>query len=182
MQKIKVLLLIIFFGAVSTTLIAQNELSQLPFGKRLVFGGGLGLQFGDVTAYQVSPTVGYRATEKLTVGLNFQYQSITYKYSKFGGTDETYNSFGYGPFANYFINENLFVLVEGLILEADYVDFRTLRVGHGTIPHFFVGGGYAQRFGNGSYFSIGIKYDLIQDPRSPYLGQLVYSPTVAFGF
>ena len=42
---------------------------------RLWFGGGIGFGFGDVDYVEVSPIVGYSATEKLSVG-----GGITYRY------------------------------------------------------------------------------------------------------
>ncbi len=94
---------------------------QNNFWDRVYTGGGIGLQFGSQTFVNISPLVGYRLTEKLSVGLSATY--IYYRY-KNPNPAFTYSSNIYGGsvFSRYLIFENLFAHVEYEVLRLEARD------------------------------------------------------------
>ena len=78
-MKIKILL-IILLNLITASIFAQTEedpsVKDLQFNQRLVFGGGFGMQFGNVTLLDLSPSIGYRVSDQLTLGTG-----ISYKYN-----------------------------------------------------------------------------------------------------
>src|SRR5687768_12934957 len=59
----------------------QDSSKWRNFVKKLTFGGNFGAQFGQVTFVDVSPLVGYRATDKLTVGIGGTYNFLDFRYT-----------------------------------------------------------------------------------------------------
>jgi hypothetical protein len=61
---------------------AEVDVRELPFRKRLNFGGGVsGLSFGNPTSIGISPMVGYSFTNNAIVGVGLTYQ---YYWASFG--------------------------------------------------------------------------------------------------
>ncbi|MBV2247693.1 MAG: hypothetical protein KUL83_11045 [Lentimicrobium sp.] len=166
--------------SVSTISAQENSRANKPnFKDRLIVGGGIGLQFGDVTLIDLSPTVGYRVTDKLEAGIG-----ITYKYFKIKNYFYDYttgikydlktNIYGGSLYARYAIIENLFAHIEYERLLYNFTDIYfvsgnvTKSKAQATINSFFIGGGYRQRISGRSYFYIMGLWNLIEDPLSPY--------------
>ena len=78
-MKIKILI-IVLLNLFSVSIFAQQEeeppVKDLQFNQRLVYGGGFGMQFGNVTLLDLSPSIGYRVSDQLTLGTG-----ISYKYN-----------------------------------------------------------------------------------------------------
>ena len=135
----------------------DSDLKNVPFAKRLRFGGDFGAQFGTTTAVEVSPLVGYKVTKKLTAGLGFTYQYvkyedpdqynyyIDYKANVIGGRIFGEYDIFYGFFAH-LEYEQLWVNVQEL--EAPMQNFSDV------IPGLFIGGGYNFPLGRNSYFQL----------------------------
>src|SRR5688572_5075953 len=47
--------------------------------QRLIYGGGLGLSFGTITAVGVAPVLGYRITDNFAAGIGLGYQYLRVK-------------------------------------------------------------------------------------------------------
>src|SRR5262245_12495917 len=113
MKKLqRLFILISFILSCSADLSAQFPDGD-SFWDRLYFGGNFGLQFGDQTLVDLSPLVGYRLTEKLSVGVG-----ATYIYYHFEDPYHYYPSYSthiYGGsiFTRYYFLENIFGQVEG---------------------------------------------------------------------
>lgn len=184
MQKQRLFLLLILLSGI---LIIQNSASaqqesgatKSNFKDRLIVGGGIGLQFGDLTLIDLSPTVGYRVTDKLEagVGITYKYFRIkNYFYDYTTGTkyDLKTNIYGGSLYARYALIENLFVHIEYERLLYNYTDIyfvsgnATKSKAEATINSFFIGGGYRQRISGRSYFYVMGLWNLIDDPLSPY--------------
>ena len=167
--------------------------SQQPKGfdpQRLIFGGGLGLSFGDVTAIAVSPIVGYAITDRFCagVGLNYQYLQVN-DYLYYGGQYFDYKTSILGPSAwmRFSVFPNLFLHAE---YEHDFMSFTDYRFdpnGSGNVepynlkyntPAMLLGGGYRQPVSDNSSIVVMGLYDIIQDKYSPYYGRL----DIRFGF
>jgi len=153
---------------------------------RIFFGGGLGLQFGDVTLIDVSPMVGYRFTDKLAAGV-----TLTYKYYKvrnyyayylnLPSDDLKSNIYGGSLFTRYFLFENLFAQAEYEYLLYSYDAYEQNIGGSGylkkaetiDLPSFFLGGGYRQPIGGRTFFTITVLYNFSESPYSPYSNPII---------
>lgn len=142
-----------------------------PIKDKIVVGGGLDLQFGDITFIGLTPLVGYKATDELLIGGIF-----TYRYFK----DERYNpsystsTYGIAPFARYTIFKGLFAHVEYEMLYGEF-DYNRDPF---WIDSFFVGGGYGVTIGNSGFAGIYILWNLTEDPN-----YILYSnPVVRMSF
>ena len=163
--------------------------------QKLIFGGGLGLGFGDVTTINVAPVVGYRFTEKLSAGVGLGYQYLKIKNALvIPDINGFVNYFDYKAsivypsiWGRFRFLENFFVHGE---LEQDfqrYTDYRFSQSGSGAIESFKVkynntalllGGGIRQPVTDRSSLVLMALYDVIQDKYSPYLNTIYFR----FGF
>ena len=82
---------------------------------KVVFGGTLGILFGDPTYVDVSPTIGYKVFPRLIVGCGPLYN---YFYSR--RYDEEYNIYGGRVFLRPNITENIFLYGEYELLSVNY--------------------------------------------------------------
>ncbi len=150
--------------------------------ERIWVGGGLGLNFGSVTAIQIEPLVGYKVDQagKFSVGTG-----ITYWYfrdNRYAPAVE-YNAYGYRLFSRYRFIEQAYLHAEFLNLNAERYDDVTDDIRRLWVPHVLVGGGYIQRLGESSSFMLQILFEVLQDPNSVYYGQgPILSGGVGFGF
>lgn len=157
----------------------ENTQNKGKFTDRLVYGGGMGLQFGTLTLIDLSPVVGYRITERLEAGTGFTYKYYRYKdYYIDAYTGRSYdlktNILGGSVYARYHILENIFAHTEFESLRYKYNSYYNPGSGMFTesntaiINSFFVGGGYRQRISQSAYFYILALWNLGNDALSPY--------------
>lgn len=162
------------------TAFAQSEVSKPApeekrptaknnFWDKVYVGGGLGLSFGTYTNIRVAPLVGYELTDNLSAGIGGQYIYFKDKtYSPAFSTD----IYGGSVFTRFNFLENFFVMGEFEVLNLENFDnygtpdYTPSRV---NVPALLLGGGISQRTPQGSGFFLGIFFDAIQDPNSPYL-------------
>lgn len=153
----------------------QDDAPKQKFTDKMFFGGGFSLQFGSSQTYvECAPMVGYKLTEKFSVGLNLKYIYLkihdgSFKYST--------NIYAGGPFARFFIFEGLFAHAEYEILNRDVPNLYGPGYHRENINSVFVGGGYRQMIGNNSAFDILILYNINESNNSPYV-----NPIFRFGF
>lgn len=86
----------------------QLNLNAKPFKfekERMVYYGNFGLQFGSFTFINLSPTVGYKFTDKLALGVGPMVNYMSSSYSKFSNL-----SYGARLFGRYFILDNAFLV------------------------------------------------------------------------
>lgn len=176
--------LIFFLILFSNPLFSQNESNEpdvkdRPFKDRIVYGGGLGLQFGTVTFIEISPVVGYRVTNRLETGIGLTYKYYKYKDFYFDQTtnnrfDLKSNIYGASFYSRFHVFENIFLHAEYEMLRYNYDDVYILggqfirEPTHANVDGLFLGGGYRQRITSGAYFYIMALWDVIDDPLSPY--------------
>ena len=157
----------------------NSDVKKSNFTDNIFFGGGLGLQFGNLTMIDISPVIGYRVTPKFETGIGLTYKYYRYKdyyfdYSTGIGYDLKSNILGGSVFARYHILENVFAHAEFEHLRYNYDDYYTSGGSLWTesrianINSFFVGGGYRQKISQGSYFFIMALWNLTEDALSPY--------------
>jgi hypothetical protein len=179
------ILLMFFLGV---TLFAQEYRppTENVSSNRFFFGGGLGLQFGDVTLIDVSPMVGYRITEKLAAGVTLTYKYYNVKnyyanYLSLPSDDLKANIYGGSLFGRYFLFENLFAQAEYEYLLYAYDSYFPNSGGSGysksketiDLPSFFLGGGYRQPIGGRTFFTITVLYNFSESPYSPYSNPII---------
>lgn len=136
MKKLFTIVLI----ATITSAFAQ-ERPQQRFADKLRFGGNLGLQFGTVTLVDVSPMVGYQASERFLVGVGG-----TYMYFQDKRYAQTYSSTYYGgrTFGQYHITPQLFAWAEYEALNGELWNPIDQELQRMWFDNFFVGGGFRQ--------------------------------------
>lgn len=151
----------------------QSENSQTPkkehgFNKeRLFFGGGLGLQFGDIDLVSIAPEVGYRFTDRFAAGIGISYYYISTA-SNQGFSTEIY---GGKIFGSYIVFENLFAHAEyeALSMETKYFNSNLYpeqkRFNVGSV---LVGAGYKFGLGKNSYLNLLMLWNLNETIYSPY--------------
>ena len=176
----KALLVIIGMAYTATPSFAQEESSEYSekpaFWERLSPGGNFSLQFGTITYIDISPSVGYRFTDRFTAGPGF-----TYRYLKYRGYE---GSSIYGPrfFARHILAKQFFVQAEYESLNVEFLtnDPREPFVRE-WVPGLFIGGGVYQPIGERAGFMIAALYNLSYDSlRSPYNSPWVFN--VGFTF
>ncbi len=143
----------------------SEELQEMKFHERLSYGGNLGLNFGNITLINVTPSVGYRFTPKFTSGLTATYQFlrnnlIGFQTSMYGG----------GPFARYRFFRGWFAHAQYEILNLEAPKSQISNEWERTNVHIpLVGLGVMQLLGSGVYLQILALYDVNDDWRSPYV-------------
>ncbi len=159
----------------------------------LIFGGGLGLAFGDFTNVAVQPLIGYRFNRFVAAGvaLNFLYSSDKYYgYDKSMNTirlKDQYTAFGGGLWDRFYPIQQAFIHIQPELNSVQYKssNFDTgEQLGKGTygVPSLLVGGGYAMQVGGRSYISLMVLFDVLNRDFSPYGSGPIISPSINFGF
>jgi hypothetical protein len=169
--------LICFSSFISKSQYFENPQKKSSFTDKLFFGGGLGLQFGQVTQIEITPIVGYRVTNRFHVGV-----SGTYSFYK----DQTYtnaiqySTYGGSTFLRFFIIEGLFAHTEAEFLNVEVFDFTsqtTYTTHREWIQNYLVGGGYFQKIGEKSGMFFEILWNLNETELTPYS-----NPVMRIGF
>ncbi|MFN8153994.1 MAG: hypothetical protein U0Y08_06860 [Bacteroidia bacterium] len=178
----KILRLSIVLILLSVNLIAQDTTSTAPppgsrrdkepFKDRLFFGGNLGLYFGSLTYINISPTIGYRFSERIGAGLGPAYSYYSDKRdSKYTYTTNTY---GGRLFGQYLISDQLMAYTEYEMINVEVPDLLYTKLIRKNISSLFVGGGYLQRIGNGnSGISLMILYNVIETDYNIYENPII---------
>lgn len=154
---------------------------------RLVFGGNLGVSFGDYTFVNISPQVGYMFSPIFTggAGINYVHSSFKTRYSNNTEVKETYSYAGLNVFGRVFPTNFLFAMVQPEInyswgkIKFENSNQPDIEQDGEWIPTFLVGAGVMMggRRGRGGLM-LSVQYDLAQNPRSPYGS----NPFVGMGF
>ena len=168
------LLLLLFLG--SDRLYAQSENEVYNRQKRAFIGGNLGLQFGTITILDVSPYIGYKMTNSLSLGAGF-----TYQYYRDGRGDDKYSSSIYGGriFTTYSIIPEVFAYAEYEMLNFEVLNSIGEEV-RKNVSSVLVGGGYRQMIGPNMYSDIMILWNLTESIDSPYTNP-IYRVGISIG-
>lgn len=184
----KLTILTVYFFLISFVLIAQSDSGYSIEGDRVkkkintdwmdkVFiGGNMGLSFGTNYSYlNLSPNLGYKLTEKMSVGTG-----VSYIYTKTNGID--FHDYGANVFTRYRVFDQIFAMAQYEVLSYDY----GLERGRDIYSTVLVGGGLVQPIGANANFIVSVLYNLLYDVDSlnngPYSSPLVVSGGVSLGF
>ena len=145
------------------------------FFDRVFFGGSFGIQFGTQTYVELSPTIGYKITDRLSAGIGLKY--IYYKVKDRNFTYST-NIYGGGPFTRFFVTDGLFLHAEFEVLN---MEIPSLYTGYErkNITSVFLGGGYRQMIGDRSSLDLLLLYNINDNRNSPYINPII---RIGFGF
>jgi hypothetical protein len=172
-RNIIFLLVFLFFGI---GLQAQDYISEQTPEKpekkggfqssRMFFGGDFGLNFGEYTAINFDPLVGYRFTDKFSSGVQLDYSFI-----HISSLDISTSIYGASVFATHIVYKNLFIRAQ---YEWQSLESRYFMSGiysskdRFSLNDFYVGGGIRTPIGNRSYANLMILWNLNESSLSPY--------------
>ncbi len=131
-------------------------------------GGNVGAQFGTFTFINLAPLVGFKITDRFSIGTQIQYQYFR------DNSVASFEShvFGYSGFARFFFTQNLFAHTEYQVLNGRF-DNSGQR---SNIPNLFIGGGYMYPISDNVSFGIVALYEVLRRTYSPYR-----NPTINVG-
>ena len=166
----KKIIFILLLSALSLPTKAQQN------GGRWELGGSFGFGFGDSqTSLNVSPQVGYRLTNYLTVG-----GGPSYAYYKYKHLDIKSNYLGLNAFARLHPIQYLQVFVQPEIFRR-WGKIGNVKDVEKTFGALLVGGGVLIPVVRGGIL-VSVYYDVIQNDYSPYKDDLMYSVGYTFYF
>lgn len=179
MNKLKFLLMSLFITTISIYPVFGQLQDDKPLFNNEVerpyfTGGNFGLQFGSVTAIDVSPILGYRIKENLALGIG-----ATYQYFRDGSYKPTISMDVYGGrlFARYYFLSYFF-----LHGEYELINHKKVNIiqGYSVVTNdrvwennLYLGGGYRQLLGEFSSMHISALWNFNQGPYSPYSNPLI---------
>lgn len=144
------------------------------FRERLSFGGNLGLSFGTITLINVNPIIYYNTTERLDLGMSFNYL-----YFKNNQLQNSFSMYGLGPISRFRVVDNIYALGELDFQNFPVYEPFTNQTTRQWITGVLVGASYFQSFDGRSGAMISALYNLTWDQyRSPYASPFV----IRFGF
>lgn len=151
----------------------KNSLKGAPLSERLFYGGGIGLQFGDLTLIDLSPMVGYKISNRLGIGISPTYKY--YRYRNYFGNDLDLktNVLGGSVFLRCYIYQGLFAQTEYEYLNYRYNDPNTSGKLAKDIWSLFAGGGYSQPVGGKASVYLMVLWNLHDTADSPYTNPVI---------
>jgi hypothetical protein len=177
-----------------TTLWAQDEADAPKKGfqrEKLFAGGYFGLSFGDYTAINITPTLGYRFSKYFAAGMGLNGQYVSLKERDYNTNDLYYKQeqvvIGLNAFGRVYPFSHLMLQVQP---EANYLFGKQIYYGPPKeeykldaviAPSLLVGAGAVLPTGR-SEMIISIFYDVLGDKNSPYGNQPIYNFGYTFGF
>jgi hypothetical protein len=154
----------------------EAEQEDLRLIDRLYTGGSFGLQFGTYTNISLLPILGYRVTDKFSIGAG-----AVYHFSKYNRL--SFSSYG----ARGFTQLELFNIGEGAVLghaEVEYLNtkyedaFGNISEGRKNLALPLVGVGYRQRLGTKASVDMLLLYNMNEN----VLGNPYNNPVFRVGF
>jgi hypothetical protein len=155
-----------------------------PPASRIIYGGGVGMSFGDVDYIEISPMIGYKLTPKTHVGITLLYR---YRDDSRYDPDLTTSDYGGSVFARYFPLGGFFIQGEYEWINYEYVSFDGFSYSNDRQgdSNWLAGGGFSQSMGGHASFFISAMYNFGYDEDDffePYDSPWVIRVGVGFGF
>jgi hypothetical protein len=135
------------------------SVKDLPFSRRLTFGGNIWPQFGNPTRIDIQPLLGYRFTNKLTagVGVNYHYYRIKFQNSAIPPFKQSF--YGGRAFGQYSVIDGLFLWAEVDGTQGNYFNIETGQTENRLLMSPMLGAGYNQQFGGFGGASLLVLYN-----------------------
>ncbi|GAB4446536.1 MAG: hypothetical protein Fur0028_01030 [Bacteroidales bacterium] len=175
--KITIVLLFLVSNLVAQDFIQDPTASSTSTEKkgfqssRLFFGGDLGFQFGNTTIIDISPLVGYRFTDRISLGTQIKYNYIHLSIYNISTT-----IYGASVFSRYNVTKAIFAHVEyeWLSLETKYFNPGIyVKQDRFSLNNILLGGGYRTPIGERSYLNLMILWNINDSPLSPYQNPII---------
>jgi hypothetical protein len=147
--------------------------NERPFIDRLFWGGNVGAWIGNPTFVDLSPLIGYKVTEKFSVGVGAIYNYYSYRYNNF-----KYEAHFYGGriMGRYFILENVYLQAgyDRINRDNPYSFKPDARI---WIENVLIGGGLRYPVSDNIFCVASGLWNLNDTPLSPYP-----NPIIQIGF
>lgn len=168
--------LIVSYSLAQTDSIPRNRQKpkdEKPFIDRLFWGGNIGAWVGNPTFVDVSPLIGYKVTDKFSVGVGAIYNYYSYRYNNY---KYSVNFYGAKVMARYFILENVYLQAgyDRINRDNPYSLKPNARI---WIENILVGGGLRYPVSDNIYCAASALWNLNDTPLSPYP-----NPIIQIGF
>ncbi|MFW5793712.1 MAG: hypothetical protein ACOCWC_05460 [Bacteroidota bacterium] len=156
----------------------DDDVKNMPIKERFFFGLSAGVSFSSIeTSVVLSPTVGFRFTNRIMAGVGGTYQY--YNDRSFGRVFSTH-IWGYSVFSRFLIIPQIFIHGEFESLnmmsrEQDAIDAQRIWENN-----YFLGPGYRLKIGRNAYFNILILYNFNQNSRI-YFQNPIFRFNIEFG-
>jgi len=142
---------------------------------KMYFGGYVNASIGSYTAIGVEPLVGYKLTQKLSVGGKLSYEYISDK-----RYDEDYSAsnYGFSLFSRIRVTQRLYAHTE-----YSAMNYKLFNETGGSdrewVPFLFLGGGLSQPISKNTWVTAEVLFDVLQNENSPYKS---WEPFFSVGF
>ena len=180
----KIILLTLIWLASTSIIKAQYDSKigkDVPLKDRIYAGGGFGASFGSTVGYfSLSPNVGYKLTERASVGVGIFYQFTNYK--TFSPEIKT-NDWGFNFFGRYRVYDPFFFHTEYEFINYE-IPTTSTDSQRDSFNSFLLGGGMAQPIGSHASFLIMALYNVSysDNSRSPWDSPWRISIGISAGF
>ena len=147
----------------------ENPMSKLAFRDRLYYGGNFNIGGQNSFLFvDISPSVGYKITERYSVGVSTKFMHIGSRQFQ-----QSFQALGGGLFTRYYVIPEFF-------LHGEYEALRLKQTYGGNVSTGFTnaalaGGGYVNDLGFGQLY-ISLLYDFIDHPNSLYQFNYLFGP------
>jgi hypothetical protein len=182
MKRIYLFYLLLFISALGFAQVQDDSLlkeleQEEPeaYQSKLYYGGYLSLSLGNYTVVGATPLIGYKVSQKFSVGTQLSYEYV--KDKRYNANYETSN-YGLSVFSRYRIVPQLYAHVE--FSEMNYKFYYT----NGSnarewVPFLWLGGGYSQPISRNTWFNVQVLFDVLNNENSPYTE---WEPYFSVGF
>ena len=173
----------------------KNQKREKGFNPdNLIFGGGLGAVFGQVTNVSISPILGYRFNDRLSAGVSLGYTYFRIKDyfqvqnpNTFEWENKNFvaHSFSTGIWGRVVVFDNVFLHAEPeyfMFRYKDYTFFGYPVKRAQDVPTMLIGGGYRFPVSDRASMVGMLLYDIIQDKYSPYGNTVFFRMGFNVGF
>jgi hypothetical protein len=159
---------------------SQTEFGE-TFKSRLYVGSNFALNLGSFTSLDISPMVGYNFNRYVSAGIGTSYIFYSIRYPNFSQRASFYGGRVFGrllPFPDAL--PGLFVHAEAETINNEQYtqdpSSNAVVLRRVWTPAYFLGGGFRQKVGNNSYFTISLLFNLADDGLKPtiYPNIIVY--------
>lgn len=139
--------------------------------ERLMFGGGLGINIGNITMIEASPMIGYYITPQIVAGVRASYQYMNIRTDSWRYSTSTY---GGSAFGRYYPFEYGFAHIEYEMINTQRYDLLSSYPidGRVNVASTFAGIGYREAMGSG-WVTIMLLYNFTETPYTPYSNPLI---------
>lgn len=158
-----------------------KSIQDMSFSERLVKGGGLQAQFGNVTILEISPTLGYKMTEKWVAGVGANYLYFRQNYA---GTISSFNVYGVRGFTYYQLLDNVIAYTELEQLSIPGFNPLSGQPERYSLVNHWVGAGFRQWMGPRVALDALLLYNTLyrqSNIYNIYASPFTYRLTVSFG-